>query len=441
MINKGHFPGDFIWGVATSAFQIEGGAASGGRGQSVWDRFCEIPGVISDGSDGTVACDHYNRWESDLDIIRGLGVTAYRFSISWPRVQPVGSGPWNEEGFSFYEDLLKGLAKRGVQAHVTLNHWDLPQALEDQGGWFNRDTCERFVEFAIEVHRRFGSLISSICTHNEPWVVAILGHELGTFAPGHKSRSRAYQVAHHLLLSHGMAVQALRASGCSLPLGIVLNLSPIYPASDDPKDIEKAKIDDALNARWYLDAIFLGKYPDDALEYLGQDAPEIFEGDFEIISQRIDYLGINYYTRNFSSAGRPWDVYSTGNTVTDMGWEVYPSGLTELLVRLKNDYSPPPLWVTENGAAFKDKLENGHVHDAQRTEYLQAHIRAVWDAIQKGVNVGSYFAWSLMDNFEWASGYEKRFGIVYVDYETQERCLKDSAIWYESFLKGDSPVA
>lgn len=429
------FPSDFIWGVATSSFQIEGATQIDGRGLSVWDVFCNQPKAIADGSNGDVACDHYNRFEQDLELIASLGVNAYRFSISWSRVQPLGQGDWNEAGFEFYGRLIDGLIARGIQVHVTLNHWDLPQALQDQGGWANRSTCEHFVGYALEMNKRFGRHIKSLCTHNEPWVIAILGHELGVFAPGLRDRKAAMQVSHHLLLSHGMALRELRRASTSMELGIVLNLSPIYPASDSQNDVEKAKLDDGLNARWYLDPLFKASYPGDVLEHLGSDSPVVLAGDMDIIAQPLDYLGVNYYTRNFSSTGNPWDVHNTGNEVTDMGWEVYPQGLTELLCRLHQDYPVKHLRVTENGAAFKDEMVDGSVDDERRESYLRKHILATHRARELGVPVDAYFAWSLMDNFEWASGYEKRFGLVHVDYATQKRTPKRSAHWYQQFLK------
>ena len=434
-LTRSQFPSDFIWGVATSAYQIEGAHDVDGRGPSIWDVFCKQPGAIADGSNGQVACDHYHRWEADLDLMADLGVNAYRFSISWPRVQPDGQGPWNEAGFEFYERIFQALAERGIQAHLTLNHWDLPQALQEQGGWHARATCGHFVKYALEVARRFGQRCTSICTHNEPWVMAVLGHELGVFAPGLRSRSTAIQVSHHLLLSHGMALKALRQAGLKSELGIVLNLSPIYPASDSQADIDKARLDDGLNARWYLDALYKGHYPQDVLDHLGADAPQVHSGDMELIAQPLDYLGVNYYTRNFSSTGNPWDVHSTGNEVTDMGWEVYPQGLTELLLRLHQDYAPKTLRVTENGAAFKDECVNGQIDDVSRESYFREHIAATLSAKQAGVPVDAYFAWSLLDNFEWASGYAKRFGLIHVDYSTQKRTLKRSAMWYRQFLK------
>lgn len=430
-------PDDFIWGVATAAFQIEGAHNQDGKGESIWDRFCRQPNTIADGSDGDVACDHYNRLESDLDLIASLGVSAYRFSVSWPRVQPDGQGPWNQKGFDFYDRLINGLIKRGIAPYLTLNHWDLPQALQEQGGWASRKTVDYFVGYALEVNRRFGSRLAAITTHNEPWVIGILGHESGIFAPGIKDRAIAQRVVHHLLLSHGRAVIALREAGCSCELGIVLNLSPFVPASDSKEDIEATRLEDGRLVRWYMDAIVHGRYPQDVLEALGADAPPIEPGDMAAIATPIDYLGVNYYTRSVVRAGTPFDVKTSGLPLTDMGWEVYPQGLTDLLVRLHHDYQLPRIFITENGAAFKDTLVNAKVADHERIDYLATHIAAVRDAITQGVPVAGFMVWSMFDNFEWASGYAKRFGLVYVDYTTQERTLKDSALWFQEFLQNN----
>ena len=435
-ITRADFPTTFAWGVATAAYQIEGAAQEGGRGESIWDRFCAQTGTIADGSSGLIACDHYHRMPEDVALIVAMGVENYRFSIAWPRVQPDGEGAWNEDGFAFYDRLLSTLASRGIKAHLTLNHWDLPQALQDKGGWAARETCACFVRYAQEVAKRFGHRLASLVTHNEPWVVAILGHQDGIFAPGLKARSIAFQVAHHLLLSHGMAVAAVRKTHPNLQLGIVLNLSPIYPASASAADIAKAKLDDGYIVRWYMDPLFKGAYPQDVWADLGSDAPIVHDGDMATIAQPLDFVGVNYYTRNFSSSGNPWDVRANAARVTDMGWEVFPQGLTELLVRLHEDYAPKALLVTENGAAFVDELKDGRVVDPDRLDYLREHIAACADAIAQGVSLTGYFAWSLLDNFEWASGYAKRFGLVYVDYNTQQRVVKSSGQWYADFLQG-----
>lgn len=439
-ISKTAFPAHFTWGVATSAFQIEGAADADGKGASIWDDFCRVSGAIADASDGRVACDHYHLWAQDLDMIASLGVDAYRFSISWPRVQPLGQGAFNEAGFAFYERLVDGMLARGLKPYLTLNHWDLPAALQAEGGWENRATVQHFVNYACEVARRLGHKVASIATHNEPWVIAVLGHEQGCFAPGKKSRSSALQVTHHLYLAHGLAIRAMRAQGCSTPMGIVLNLSPAEPATDSDADREATRISVGCGMRWYVEPLLSGAYPADMLEHLKPDLPQIQDGDMAAMCVPMDFLGVNYYTRVKVSAGTPYDVKAGGLELTDMGWEIYPQGITNLLLELHQAYAHqglPPLIITENGAAFADTVSaDGQVHDAPRVRYLQSHFAAVQAAMQQGVRVDGYFVWSLMDNFEWSSGYAKRFGIVRVDYDTQKRTLKDSALWYRDFLRG-----
>ena len=431
------FPANFVWGVATSSFQIEGAAHEAGKGESIWDRFCQQPGAIADASNGDVACDHFHRLDEDLDLIASLGVNAYRFSIAWPRVQALGHGEFNPRGLDFYERLVDGLKQRGIQAWATLNHWDLPQGLQDRGGWNDRDTVHRFVDYARHVQARIGDRIDGLTTHNEPWVVAMLGHDKGIFAPGLKSRKIAAQVSHHLLLSHGLALQALRADGAKSQLGIVLNLASCVPATAMPDDIAAAKLADSRGRRWYADPLFKGAYPDDVLAELGADAPVVEAGDMAHIAQPMDYLGVNYYTRTVVSAsGEEWNAKGRGLPVSDMDWEIYPQGLTDLLVLLKQDYANlPPVYVTENGGAFKDDgVVLGRVQDDDRIDYLRTHIAAVAEAMRQGVPMAGYMVWSLLDNFEWASGYLKRFGIVHVDYGTQARTPKASAEWYRDFL-------
>jgi beta-glucosidase len=428
------FPPDFAWGVATSAFQIEGAAFEDGKGESIWDRFCRVPGVIDDDSNGDVACDHYHRLDSDLDLIAGLGLDLYRFSTAWPRVQPLGDGAWNEKGLAFYDRLVDGLLARGLAPHLTLNHWDLPQALQDKGGWNSRDTVHRFVDYALGMQRRLGDRLAAITTHNEPWVVAVLGNEQGTFAPGIKSRKVGVQVAHHLLLSHGLALQALRAEGATAKLGIVLNMAHTMPLTDSAADLARARLDDARGRRWYADPLFKGEYPAEVLAELGADAPVVEPGDMEIIATPLDYLGVNYYSRALSSAAGPVDPKDKPYPKTDMGWEIYPEGLHQLLLTLHREYALPPTYITENGGAFVDPLTDGTVHDADRTDYLATHIAAVGKALAAGVPMVGYMVWSLMDNFEWSSGYAKRFGIVHVDYATLKRTPKDSALWYRDLV-------
>ena len=430
------FPENFVWGVATSAFQIEGAARADGKGPSIWDDFCRVPGAIADGSNGDVACDHYHRLESDLDLLADLGVGAYRFSISWPRVQPLGAGPVNPEGLAFYDRLVDGLLARNIQPYATLYHWDLPAELQRRdGGWLARSTAQRFAEYASIVARRLGDRVVSFATHNEPWVSAVLGYERGIFAPGLKDRRAAYQVSHHLLVSHALAMQAIRASGTEADVGIVLNMSPVYPATDSALDAVHAKLEDGRLVRWYMDALFKAQYPADIVEYLGADAPETQPGDAKLISQPCDFLGINYYNPIVSSSENPAAPAALGAAVTDMGWEVAPQSLADLLLRLNRDYPLPPVLITENGAAYQDRIVSGRIEDEPRRQYIESHLVAVADVIERGVDVKGYFVWSLMDNFEWAEGYRKRFGIVHVDYTTLARTLKGSGLWYRSLLR------
>lgn len=433
-----HLSQDFVWGVATSSFQIEGAAAAHERGESIWDSFCRRSGAIADGSDGLRACEHVARLEADLDLIASLGVDAYRFSISWPRVQPEGSGAWREAGIGFYERVVDGLLARGIQPYATLYHWDLPSALQSRfGGWYGRETSLRFSDYAEFIGRRLGDRLVSVATLNEPWVVSVLGHEQGIFAPGLRSRAVAMQVSHNLLVGHGLATQALRASSRA-QVGVVFNMSPIHPLTDSEEDRAKARIDDGLINRWYMDAVLNGGYPADVLTHLGHDAPSPLSADAALIKQPLDFIGVNYYTRSFASTGLPWSAESSGAAVTEMGWEIYPAGLTELLVRLNTDWDCPRLFITENGAAFQDQVVDGVVEDSDRIGYLASHLSAVDEAARQGVDLGGYFVWSLMDNFEWSSGYRKRFGIVHVDYETLVRTPKASAHWYSALLARQS---
>jgi len=425
----------FTWGVATSAYQIEGAAATDGRGPSIWDTFTHTAGTIIDGSTGDVACDHYHRYAEDVGIIAGLGLKAYRFSVSWSRVQPLGYGDWNEKGFEFYSNLLDKLEEHGIAAHLTLYHWDLPQGLQDLGGWLNRDTCLRFAEYAAEIARRFGHRLASIATHNEPWCTANLGYGNAQFAPGVADTALAIQVSHHLLLSHGLALQAMRAINCPAKLGIVLNQWPATPATDSIADVAQAEWEYARSVQWFMDPIFKGNYPQKALNRMDMSKFHVHAEDMAIIRQPLDFLGVNYYFRAFVSTDNPPKQPEGKLGFSDMGWEVYPSGMTDLLLKLRAEYPAlPPIYITENGMAVADKLEDGKVHDELRIQYLQLHFQAMHDAIAAGVDVQAYFYWSLLDNFEWNSGYAKRFGLVYLDYETQQRTLKDSAYWYRDFV-------
>jgi len=434
MSDHKQFPSTFTWGVATSAFQIEGGATADGKGPSIWDTFSHTPGKVIDGSNGDVACDHYHRYPEDVAIMSGLGVDAYRFSMAWARVQPQGKGAWNEAGFAFYDRLLSELEAKGIVAHVTLYHWDLPQGLQDEGGWLNRDTAYHFAEYAAEVARRFGNRVKTIATHNEPWCTANLGYGNGQFAPGVTDARQAIQVSHHLLLSHGLAMSAMRAVGSSAQLGIVLNQWTADPATDSAADIAMAEFEYSRSVQWFMDPIFKGHYPELALKIHGDLAPIVDDNDLKVIHQPIDFLGVNYYFRAFCSAEDPPRKPEAKLGTTDMGWEIYPQGLTELLVKLNGEYDLPPIYITENGMANPDRLVDGEIPDIARVDFVKRHLAALADAQQQGVNVQGYFLWSLLDNFEWNSGYAKRFGIVHVDYATQKRTLKHSALWYRDFL-------
>jgi beta-glucosidase len=430
-VNKENFPNNFVWGTATSAYQIEGAATEDGRGPSIWDTFSHTPGKTLNGDTGDVACDHYHRYAEDLDLVAQMGLNAYRFSIAWPRVQPLGEGAWNEKGLAFYDRLVDGMLERGIAPHATLYHWDLPQALQDKGGWLSRDTAHRFADYAVGMANRLGDRVATICTHNEPWCTAYLGHHIGKFAPGMKDPAATVQVAHHLLLSHGLALQAMRAAGCKVPLGIVLNQSSATPASESAADAALAEREYARFVRWYMDPIFLKQYPAAAeMEF----HPAVAENDFEIIAQPLDFLGVNYYTRIWASAEQPPRPPPKFLGETDMGWEIYPEGLTELLVRIHRDYKLPPVYITENGMANVDEVVNGRVMDTQRIDYLSRHLDAIAQARRAGVDVQGFFYWSLLDNYEWDSGYAKRFGLVHVDYTTQQRTPKESAHWYRDFV-------
>ena len=428
------FGPDFIWGAATSAAQIEGAANIDGRGPSIWDRFCAEPGRIIDGSNTEVACDHYHRYPEDVAMMQWLGLKAYRFSMAWPRVQALGKGAWNEAGFAFYDRLIDALLAAGIQPHATLYHWDLPAALQDEFmGWQSREIVPLFADYAAEVARRFGDRLASIATLNEPWCVATLGHETAQFAPGITDRAAAMQVSHHLLLAHGRAIEAMRAV-CKTPLGIVLNHTPAFPARPTEADRLGARLDDGLNVRWYMDPLFMGCYPADVLAHLGTDAPRVLNGDHAEISRAIDFLGVNFYTRNLISTQHPAPPVPGVQGFTDMGWEVVPEALTQHLARLAREYAPPPIYITENGMANADGLVDGRITDTARIAYLRSHLLALARAIELGVDVRGYFYWSLLDNFEWNSGYAKRFGLIHVDYATQQRTAKDSAHWYREFI-------
>ena len=452
------FPDGFAWGTATASYQIEGAVDEDGRGPSIWDTFSHTPGKVQDGDTGDVADDHYHRYEEDVALMADMGVGWYRFSLAWPRIQPDGRGAMNERGIDFYARLVEALLAKGVQPWVTLYHWDLPQALQDRGGWPERDTAERFAEYALAVYDRLRDRVKDWTTLNEPWVSAFIGHATGRHAPGVQDGAAALRAAHHLMLGHGLATEAMRGRGdADSRFGITLNVSPTVPASDDPADVDAARRADGLTNRIFLDPLLRGSYPADVLEAVRgvTDGAHVQPGDEQRIAVPLDFLGINYYYRTVVRGGAepsgeptPWvgnediEPVSRGLPQTEMGWEIDPDGLHDFLVRVARDYPGVPLYVTENGAAFADeKGSDGQVHDPDRIAYLDGHFRAARRAIDDGVDLRGYFVWSLMDNFEWSFGYSKRFGLIHVDYETLERTPKDSARWYAQVTRANAVPA
>jgi beta-glucosidase len=436
------FPKDFVWGAATAAFQIEGASKEGGRGESIWDRFCRVPGKVANGDTGDVACNHYHLYQQDVQLLKDLNIESYRFSISWPRIFPTETMTPNQEGIDFYKRLVNAILEQGITPMATLYHWDLPQWLEDKGGWTNRDTVHYFKQFAETMFRELGDTVKDWITHNEPWVVSYLGYGNGVHAPGHQDLESFLKASHHVLLSHGEAVKLFREMGPKDgKIGITLNMAPAYPLDDTAESEIAAHTWDGFLNRWFADPVFKGAYPKDMLDIYSEITSFSFiqEGDLQVIFQPIDYLGINYYsitTAKYSTEGEfsflKVEAVTTGKPQTGMGWEIEPKGLTDLLIRLHQDYNGIPIYITENGAAFDDTVEeNGEIHDDLRLNYIKDHLEASLDAIENGVNLKGYYVWSFLDNFEWAFGYDKRFGVVYVDYETQKRTPKKSALWYK----------
>lgn len=443
MTNFLTFPRGFVWGAATASYQIEGAWNEDGKGESIWDRFSHTPGRIADGSTGDVACDHYHRWANDVALMKSLGLQAYRFSIAWPRILPKGRGRINQPGLDFYNRLVDGLLEAGIAPFVTLYHWDLPQALQDAGGWPSRQTVDAFVEYADVVSAALGDRVKNWITHNEPWCVSILSHQIGEHAPGWRDTGAALRAAHHVLLSHGQAVPVIRANSDGAEVGITLNFEWIDPACGSAYDAALAREGDGRFNRWFLDPLFGRHYPADAVAgyapYLPDGMSFVQPGDLAQIAAPMDFLGVNYYTRRVArdetaDDNLPQEIFPD-RPRTEMDWEEYPEGLYNLLNRLHFEYGPAKLYVTENGASFSDGPdETGRVADARRLNYLREHFAASHRAIRNGVPLAGYFVWSLMDNFEWAKGYTQRFGIVWVDYETQQRLPKDSALWYRQVI-------
>jgi beta-glucosidase len=448
------FPDGFLWGTATSAYQIEGSPLADGAGPSIWHRFAHTPGNTHNGETGDVACDHYHRYASDVALMHQLGLNAYRFSIAWSRILPAGTGPVNPGGVAFYDRLTDALLEQGIQPVVTLYHWDLPAALDDRGGWLNPDVAQWFAEYARVMFRALGDRVPLWATLNEPWVVADGGYLHGTLAPGHKSPAEAPRVSHNLLRAHGTAVQVYRTEG-KRQIGLVVNLEPKHAASSAAEDLTATRLADAYMNRQYLEPVLSGAYPPEMAEIFGAAWPEIPEADLRLIRQPIDFVGINYYQRGvtrYDPTGVPVRASSPPqprSRYTETGWEVYPPGLAETLAWVRERAGDLPLYVTENGAAFPDppRSLNGRVDDPLRVEYYRDHLRGALDAIRHGVNLRGYFAWSLLDNYEWSHGYSKRFGIVHVDFETQRRTQKASARFYADVVRtrgaalfdGDAP--
>ena len=439
------FPPGFQWGVATSAYQIEGATTADGRGESIWDRFSATPGRTANGDTGEIACDHYHRYEDDLDLMADLSVDAYRFSIAWPRIHPDGATAVNHAGLDFYDRLVDGLLERGIHPTPTLYHWDLPQALQDRGGWTDRDTVARFTDYARTMFDVLGDRVTRWMTHNEPWMASFIAHLRGVHAPGEHDLQAALRAAHHILLSHGEAVRAFRATGLSGAIGIALNLQPTYPATDSAADREAAWGSDGYTNRWFLDPLYRATYPADTIERFARAGGRIdfiVDGDLDTIAAPTDFLGVNYYSCRRISASDDqfgWTVVEpppAGVPRTGMDVEIFPPGLTDLMRRLRDDYGTFPIYITENGyPASDDRIgDDGRIDDQHRIAFLRDHVAAARDAIEEGTDLRGYYVWSLLDNFEWAAGYGPRFGLVHVDYETLTRTPKESFRFYAEVI-------
>ncbi|ANF32391.1 beta-galactosidase [Leifsonia xyli] len=459
-MQRSDLPDGFVFGTATASYQIEGATHEDGRGESIWDAFARVPGAIADGSTGDVADDHYHRWAEDVVLMADLGLDAYPFSIAWPRIQAGGTGPANRAGLDFYRRLAESLRERGITPWATLYHWDLPQALEDRGGWLDRDTAKRFADYTALVAEELGDVVTDWITLNEPWCSAFLGYASGHHAPGRTLGTRSAHAAHHLLLGHGHALEALRAIVPQANVGTTLNLYSVRPAGDSEADADAARRIDGLSNRLFLDPVLTGSYPADVLDDLGETewfAEHATDDDLKLISAPIDFLGINYYSRHTVASGSkpatdaPASAYpgsehvrfvKTGAPVTQMGWEIHPDGMVDVL-RQANALAPDlPLYITENGAAYPDRVDaDGEIDDGARAEYLEAHFEAARNAVAEGLPLQGYFIWSLIDNWEWAWGYSRRFGIVHVDYQTQKRTPKRSARWMRDFLRDAVPAS
>ena len=441
------FPGNFKWGAATASYQIEGAWNEDGKGESIWDRFSHTPGKIERGDTGDVACDHYHRWREDVGLMKEIGLKAYRFSTSWARVLPEGRGRVNQKGLDFYDRLVDALLEADIEPFLTLYHWDLPQALQDEGGWPVRSVVDAFAEYSDVLSRALGDRVKQWITLNEPFVSAFTGYLEGRHAPGHTDLYEALAASHHLLLAHARAVPIIRQNSPGSFVGITLNLQPQVPASPSEADREAARYGDGNLNRWFLDPLSGSGYPEDMIRSYGHALDFIRAGDMDSMAAPLDFLGLNYYARGIfrsdkiDEAGNAPRTIFRNDEITHMGWEVYPEGLYEILTRLHTDYDFPRYYITENGAAYHDRVgPDGKVFDAARLSYIKRHLDMVLRAITSGVPVQGYFAWSLLDNFEWSYGYSKRFGLIYVNYQTQERVLKASAEWYRDVIRENAVV-
>jgi beta-glucosidase len=435
------FPAGFVWGAATSAYQVEGAVAEDGRAPSVWDTFAKVPGAILGGDTGDIACDHYHRWPQDIGLMGELGLAAYRFSIAWPRILPKGGGVVNEAGLDFYDRLVDGLLAAGITPYPTLYHWDLPQTLQDKGGWPARDTALRFADYAAVVTERLGDRITHWATLNEPLCAAWIGHLEGLMAPGLTDPAAAVRASYHLQLAHGLGAQAIRAVAPGAQVGVVHLLTSVEPASDRPADLAAARRQDGHHNRWWLDPVFGRGFPADMLEIYQVELP-VRTGDLEIIAAPLDWLGVNYYRRALvaddPTGPVPYSraVAEPGTPRTGIDWEVHPDRLEQVLVRVAQEYAPPRVFLTENGSAYPDTVRpDGSIHDPERIAYLESHLAACARAIRRGVPLEGYFAWSLLDNFEWAYGYSQRFGLIHVDFAAQHRTIKASGYRYAELIR------
>ncbi|WP_208586789.1 GH1 family beta-glucosidase [Gracilibacillus suaedae] len=435
------FPKDMQWGTATASYQIEGAANEGGRGVSIWDTFSKTPGNVVNGDNGDVACDSYHRYEEDVELMKDLGIDVYRFSVAWPRIFPNGTGEVNQEGLDYYHRLVDKLLENGIEPMCTLYHWDLPQALQDNGGWGNRDTIDAFVDYAELMFKEFSGKIKKWLTLNEPWCISFLSNFIGVHAPGHQDLQLATQISHHLLVAHGKTVQKFRELGNDGEIGFAPNTTWLEPYSNRQEDIDACNREIGWYIEWFMDPVFKGTYPEFMVDWFKKKGVEldIEDGDMETINQPVDFLGINYYTGHIARYKEnegllDWEMVEMNYDRTDIGWPIFPEGFYNVLMRIKDSYGDIPIYITENGSCYNDEPENGSIKDTGRINYLEQHLTALSRAIASGVNVKGYITWSLMDNFEWAEGYTMRFGIVHVNYRTLERTKKDSFYWYKQTI-------